>query len=112
MMKSVSIVTLLAMPLALGACDRVFSDLVVRNGSSERVTDIVIKYDDGSSKLEDLEPGAKTMFNGHLPGEGAPVVLYTAGKKRFSYSTCYYTAGMPVRGEVTLLDKGATRSCR
>jgi hypothetical protein len=110
-MKRASIVLALGVTLGLGGCDRVFSDLVIKNDSSRRVTDIVIKYEEWSSQLGDLEPGSQITFNGHISGEGAPMIFYTIRNKRLSYETCYYTGGSPARGEVTIRDDGATRIC-
>jgi hypothetical protein len=111
-MKSAS-VALTAMAFAtLGACDRIYSNLVIRNDGSSRISDILLEYGKTRSKIADLEPGSKVEFNRHVTGEGGMVIHYTSKGRRFSYEACYYTLGMPPRGEVTIRDGTATRVCR
>ena len=111
-MKSASVVLMVMAFAALGACDRLYSDLVISNDGSSRISDILVEYGKSSSKIADLEPGSKAEFNGHITGEGGVVIHYTSKGRRFSYKACYYTRGMPPRGEVTIRDGTATRVCR
>jgi hypothetical protein len=110
-MRPISALLICVLLSTLGACDRVFSDLVVRNGSSVKISGIVLEQGDVRAQLGDLDPGSETRFSGYLPGEGAPVIHYTAKGRRMSFESCYFTGGMPPRGEVTISDNGATRAC-
>jgi hypothetical protein len=109
-MRAAPLLLMLAL-LTLGACDRMFSDLTIRNESSVKASNIVVEYGDRRSALGDLEPGSNTRFKVYMSGEGVGVIHYTIKGKRLSYDSCYYTGGMPLRGEVAIRDNGVARRC-
>ena len=88
-----------------------FSNLVIKNGAATKVSGVVLIVKDKSYPVRDLEPGQSTIFHEHLPGEGAPVIAYTIQGRRLSGEGCYFTGGMPPRGEVILTERGIVTRC-
>ena len=93
---------LFAATAVLSACSAYYNDFDVINGTKVEVTDVTVSDGPKMWKLGNLEPGARTAFEGHLTGEDTGTISWTIDGKRYSADGCFYTVGSATHGTVII----------
>ena len=103
---------LLILMVSSSGCGAYFSSLQIVNGTASTVTDLTVNDGRGTWRLDDLPPGGKVDFTGHLAGEGGGRITWTWHNKPFSGDGCYYTGGSPPKGSITITGEKLLYRCK
>jgi hypothetical protein len=108
----VSFAIILALCCAsLAGCSDRSSQIEVFNDTPQAITDMALVSNNQRFKLEDVRPGGSLMASERLKGEGAPRLEWVYAGTRKSAELCYFTGGMPAKGEIHILPDRIQRRC-